>query len=160
MPAPPPGPLGGRPWTYTDEIATEICDRLAAGESLMRITRDAGMPHESTVRKWHIEDVSGFSALYTRAREMQAHRLADEMIEIADTPQIGETITTEDGGVVKVVRGDMVQHRRMRWDARRWYISKVLPKVYGDRIMNQALDKDGNPTDPVVPVLNLTVARE
>ena len=58
----------GRPSAYSEKNAAEVCERLAAGESLRAICRDGHMPPESTIRGWAIEDYSGFSARYARAR--------------------------------------------------------------------------------------------
>jgi hypothetical protein len=55
------------------------------------------------------------------------------VVEIADTPQIGtKTKTGKDG--VEVTEGDMIDHRRLRVDARKWYLCKLAPKRYGDRL--------------------------
>lgn len=40
----------GRPSKFTQEIADEICRRLAMGESLRSICRDEGFPTEAAVR--------------------------------------------------------------------------------------------------------------
>lgn len=106
--------LAGRPSVYTDEIAEEILMRLAEGESLRAICRDDHTPNISTITLWVVDDREGFSARYARARAAQAMRLADEIIEIADED---ERDTNRD---------------RLRVDTRKWYLSKVLPKVYGD----------------------------
>lgn len=125
----------GRPSTFKAEIAASICQRLADGEALDRICEDTpGYPPASTVRQWVIDDVQGFAADYTRARELQAHKLAEEIIEIANTPIEGVTTTTKADGGVEEKRGDMLEHRRLQIDARKWYLSKVLPKVYGDKL--------------------------
>lgn len=121
--------------TYTPEIGAAICERLANGEALDRICEDTpGFPAASTVRRWVLEDIGpGFAAEYTRAREIQAHKLAEEIRQIADTPVVGETIITKPDGGVETKQGDMIEHRRLQIDARKWYLSKVLPKVYGDK---------------------------
>src|SRR5262245_31931461 len=75
---------GGRPSTYTAEIAHEICMRLAGGEGLVAICRDRHMPAARTVVEWFLDDHEGFSRKYARARRCQAELLVDEIIEIAD----------------------------------------------------------------------------
>jgi len=123
----------GRNNTFSRAKAEEICLRLAEGEALRSICRSEGMPRESTVRGWALQDLHGFAAQYARARELGYHAMADEIIDISNTPQIGKkTKTTEDG--VEVTEGDMIEHRRLQVDARKWYLSKVLPKVYGDKL--------------------------
>lgn len=118
--------LRGRPCTFDPAIAMQICQRLANGESLRKICQDAHMPNESTVRGWVIDDHNGFAAHYTRARHLLAERWAEEVLEVADTP----APTTESGST----DGGFVQDKRLRVDARKWLLSKVLPKVYGDKV--------------------------
>ena len=103
---------------YTPEIAERICERLSAGESLRAICRDEDMPAESTVRLWALEDREGFAARYLRARDLGLDALADEVLDIAD-------------GEPDPVRG------RLRFDARRWYLSKLAPKRYGERLSHE-----------------------
>lgn len=134
----------GRPSTYTPEIAALICERLATGESLRAICRDDGMPPESTVRGWVLDDVQGFSAHYARARDIGLDALAEETLAIADTPQEGEeTEQTDDG--YKVKRGDMLGHRKLQVDTRKWLLSKLAPKKYGDKTSMELTGADGGP---------------
>ena len=122
----------GRPSTYTPEIAALICERLATGESLRAICRDDGMPPESTVRGWVLDDAQGFSAQYARARDFGLDALAEEALEIANTPQVGEeTEETDDG--YKVKRGDMLGHRKLQIWTRLQLLAKWSPQKYGDK---------------------------
>lgn len=114
--------------------ADMICERLAEGESLRAICRDDGMPAESTVRLWALSDEHGFSAQYTRARELGYHALADEIIHISNTTEIGVKTKVDEDGKREVVEGDMIEHRRLKVDSRKWYLSKMLPKIYGDKL--------------------------
>lgn len=104
----------GRPSKYTDEIADEICSRLAHGESLNRICEAEGMPAESRVREWADINREGFTAKYARARASQAEHYAQEVIDIAD----GAT----DANLARV-----------RVDARKWVAARLLPRVWGDK---------------------------
>jgi len=114
----------GRPSLYSPEIADAICERLANGESLRSICRDENMPDERTVRDWVISDHNGFSPQYTRARDIALDRMADDVIDIADT-------------------ADDPQKARLRFDARRWYLSKLAPKRYGDKLLHTGGDGEG-----------------
>ncbi len=134
----------GRPSTYSQEIADEICSRLATGESLRAICKDEHLPHDRTVRRWVIDDVEGFSPQYTRARDIGLDALADEMLEIADTTQVGVRREDSEEGY-KEVREDMLGHRKLRVDARKWYLSKLAPKKYGDRLATELTGADGGP---------------
>jgi hypothetical protein len=136
---------------HTPELAAEICKRLANRESLRRICEDLHMPPESSVRQWVIDDVEGFAAQYARARDVALDAMADEVLEISDTPQLGEKTKSSALGV-EVTEGDMIEHRRLRVDSRKWYLSKLAPKRYGDRLALEHSGTDGKalipPTDP------------
>ncbi len=71
--------------------------------------------------------------MYARAREDQADTLADEIVAIADEPAAGKKTTTKANGDVETVEGDMIEHRRLRVDARKWTAAKLKPKKYGER---------------------------
>lgn len=117
---------------FTEGLAARICERLAAGETLRAICRDEDMPDERTVRSWALDDVGGFSPQYARAREIGYHGLFDEILEIADTPQEG-TVIKEGPRGTEVRTGDMIEHRRLQVEARKWMLAKALPKIYGDK---------------------------
>jgi hypothetical protein len=86
------------------------------------------MPPERTVRRWAIEDHRGFAAIYAGARDQQYRRWAEEILIISDDA----TLDPND--------------RRVRVDARKWLLSKLLPKQYGDKIeVNATISK----RDPV-----------
>ena len=144
----------GRPSTFTQDIADRICERLADGETLRAICRDPDMPNERTVRRWALDDVEGFSPHYARAREIGYATLFDEMLEIADTPQQGVT-TKESYKGTETRTGDMIEHRRLRVDTRKWMLAKALPKVYGDKLAAEVTGKDGAPLQPGADVREL-----
>jgi hypothetical protein len=94
------------------------------------------MPSESAVRQWALEDREGFAAQYARARELGYERLAEDILEIADTPKIGVKTVNKATGV-ETTEGDMIEHRRLQVDARKWMLSKMLPKKYGEKIQTE-----------------------
>ena len=105
----------GRPSLYTQELADEICERLAEGESLRAICKDDHMPQEATVRAWAVQDVNNFYAQYAKSRDVALDSMVDGMLEIADDSD-----------------GD-VNRDRLRVDTRKWYAAKLAPKRYGDK---------------------------
>lgn len=117
----------GRPTKYTPELALLICSRLAAGESIRTICEDEEMPNASTVHLWVLEDRDGFSKQYAKARAVQAEVMFDEILALSDAS-------------VSDIRGDdksdgaRVQSRKLQTDSRKWYLSKVLPKKFGDKM--------------------------
>lgn len=75
---------GGRPTKYTQEIADEICTRIAGGESLHSICRDDHLPHRCTVLLWVVQDREGFCNQYMIAREAAGYAHADNVVEVAE----------------------------------------------------------------------------
>jgi tyrosyl-tRNA synthetase len=71
----------------------------------------------------------------TRAREIGYHKMADEIIEIADDASNDYAEReNRDGENVRAFDPEHVQRARLRVEARKWLLSKALPKVYGDRL--------------------------
>jgi hypothetical protein len=111
----------GRPSSYSHARADMICARLAEGESLRSICADDTMPAACTVREWILADLHHFATRYARARDKGLDNMADECLVIADSA------TAEDA-----------QARRLAVDTRKWYLSKLAPKRYGDQQVSQA----------------------
>lgn len=109
----------GRPSIYSEELAGEILKRMSEGEPLRQICRDEHMPHARRVHEWVTDNTEDFAQRYARACEARVETMADELMEIADGPAID---------VVDV------QKNRLRIDTRKWLMSKMLPKKYGDKI--------------------------
>jgi len=107
-----------RPTKYNDKLARRICGRLARGESIRSICRNDDFPSATTVFNWLLDkDKQEFLEYYELARNEQAENLFDEILTIADFGSYKD-----------------VQRARLRIDARKWYLSKVLPKKYGDKL--------------------------
>ncbi|MGP2520470.1 DNA packaging protein [Pantoea ananatis] len=128
---------GGRPSDYTEELAETICLRLAEGESLRSVCRDDGMPCKKTVLRW-ISRMPEFRAQYVRAKEEGAEAIAEEMFDIADdgTNDWMEKLDKDGEAVGYQLNGEHVQRSKLRIDTRKWYLSKIMPKKYGDRIQH------------------------
>lgn len=141
----------GRPSEYTDELAAKICSKLAEGKTLRAVCRIDGMPPESTVRRWALDDFNGFAAQYARAREIGYHSMADEALDIADD---GSNDTYEVEGR-EVTNQDVIARSRLRVDTRKWLLSKALPKVYGDKVALTGADGGAIKTETEVTVIEL-----
>ncbi len=122
----------GRPSLYTEALAAKICRRLAAGKSLRAICEAKGMPSAETVRRWLLDN-EDFCAQYVRAREVQADRFAEEILEIAD--DASDDWTIGEGGR-KALDHEHVQRSRLRVDTRKWAAGKLAPKRYGDKLQH------------------------
>jgi hypothetical protein len=127
---------GGRPTKYTKELGIKICSRIAEGESVRSIIKDNEMPSSSTIFNWLLdEDKKQFLEHYEIARNVQAETMFEELLEIADeTPH------------------EEINKARLRVDTRKWYLSKVLPKKFGDKM-------DLTSGNKPIPIMNVNVLR-
>jgi hypothetical protein len=132
-PAQPPQPIG-RPSIFSEELAIKICEEIAtSSKSLRTICAQDDFPSVRTVLTWLAEgdkkdgkeEFRQFLHQYTRAREMQADVLADEMIEIADDRK---------GDEKSFVGINRIHRDKLRIESRKWIASKLKPKKYGDKI--------------------------
>ena len=110
------------------------------------------MPSAETVRRWLLDN-EDFCAQYVRAREVQADRFAEEILEIAD--DASDDWTVGEGGK-KAVDHEHVQRSRLRVDTRKWLMARMAPKKYGDKLQHTGegggpirteVDLTGIPTD-------------
>lgn len=125
----------GRPTTFTEELALDICFRVSEGESLREICRDEKMPARSSVHKWLLENEK-FSDQYAKAYDLHAADKFDEMFEIADDGSNDWMERQNEKGEVigEMLNHEHVQRSRLRIDTRKWALARMAPKKYGDRI--------------------------
>lgn len=90
------------------------------------------MPSQRAVFNW-LGKNEAFVQKYARAREVQADVYVQEVIDIADTPKLGVKRVDKPSGV-EITEGDMVEHRRLQIDARKWAAARLSPKKYGDKV--------------------------
>lgn len=110
-------PKKGRPTIYTKELATSICNKIATGESLRKICKDEKMPARKTIHNWLLDKTKeDFLYQYEASCNVRADELFDELEETASDKKID------------------VQRARLIVDTRKWYLSKVLPKKFGDKM--------------------------
>lgn len=136
----PKRPLG-RPRTKGDlndpAVVQELCDRVASGEAIMNICKDAHMPTDPQVYLRMARD-EAFRAIIARAREAQQEREADMVVALADEA------TNEDHQVVK-----------LRIWARQWRAGKLAPKKFGDKTLIGS-----DPENPLPAADNADIARQ
>ena len=121
----------GRPSKYTPELAAEICERLSDGEPLRQICRDEHMPAWQKIYEWMVKDKE-LSGAIAQAREQGYDAIAEDLLQIADTPLMGEEETSSNSGLT-ITRKDMLGHRKLQIETRLKLLAKWNPKKYGDR---------------------------
>lgn len=114
-----------RPVEERNALADAILDLMATeANSGYTACRAMGVPLP-TFLLWCDQDKS-LAERYARAREEMIERIASQTIDIADEP-VG---TTDNGST----DSGAVQKQKLQVDTRKWLLSKLAPKRYGDKI--------------------------
>jgi hypothetical protein len=113
-----------------ESIFSDICNRIEGGESLKAILRSDNTPSSQTFYKWLDADKNKANQ-YARATELRTEAMLDEIIDISDN--VGQdVITLPDGS--EVVNHAVIARDKLRVDTRKWAMSKMNPKKYGDKV--------------------------
>lgn len=127
----------GRPSDYNQEIANSICGLIACGESLRAVCRMEGMPDKTTVLRW-LSKFEDFRTQYREAKSESQDAVVEQIFDILDEVPAPHPVTgAVDAGAVTWAKN--------RADARKWYLAKIAPKKYGDRIQQEHTGADGAP---------------
>lgn len=139
----------GRPEIYTQELADKVCQKIAEGYSMRTVCTPDDMPAISTLFKW-IREKPEFSQQYARATEERTEAMSEDILDIADDGS-NDLMTIQKGDKTYEVENREVTNRsRLRVDTRKWLMSKMKPKKYGDKI-----DMTTNGKDLPIPLLHV-----
>lgn len=132
-----------------------VCEQISLGKSVRAIFRDESLkdqlPDRSAFKTW-LKDSEEIQAQYARACSERADSMFEDMISIADTTREGSTTKTDKDGGVEVTKGDMIAHRRLQVETRKWALSKMNPKKYGDKL---DVTSDGEKmVQPAITIIN------
>jgi len=103
--------------TERTEVVARICRLLASGMLLKTAVKKEGVRRETFWRWLDADDA--LKRRFERARVAQAHALAEEAISIADAP------VKDHADAVRA---------RTRVDVRKWFVAKLAPRIYGERL--------------------------
>jgi hypothetical protein len=142
----------GRPKNLTpkhnDSVYDKVLELIKEGNSVTQAVKQFGMT------KWHfyekVKNNEAFANLYACACEIRAFQMFDEIIEIADDSSNDDKIT--EFGTVE--NKEWVNRSRLRIDARKWALSKMMPKKYGDKL---DVTTDGEKITTPTPVIQRVI---
>ena len=128
----------GRWQKYDAEIADQILDLVSQGRSLAAACDEIGFP-VSTAYYWNRYDREGFAARLTKARWSGAHVIADDILRLADGQMPVVDLPQIEGQLPEYRRARLdelnsAEWTKMRIQAREWYLKKVAPREYGDKV--------------------------
>jgi hypothetical protein len=110
-------------------IFNYVCLEIEKGRALRNVLKDDKMPSTSTFYQW-LDNNEDKAKQYARATQVRADIIFDDILSIADENE-KDTYINENG--IEVVNSDVIQRSRLRIDARKWVLSKLNPKKYGDK---------------------------
>lgn len=122
---------------YSDDIAQEILETVASAQVGLRqlCVDNPHWPAAKNIMKWKREHPE-FGARYARAKQDQIELIIDDVLEIADDKsQDRITKLDAEGNEYTVCNHEFIQRSRVRIDTRKWLAAKLLPKLYGDRLI-------------------------
>lgn len=103
---------------YTPEVVAQVLAALSAGESVASICKQDWAPAEATFYQW-LAKHQEFRAAYETAKAVGVERLANEILDIADSCAQNKAA---------------INKARMRIGVRQWTLVHLLPKKYGDHV--------------------------
>jgi len=82
----------------------------------------------------HLQKSEANRQRYARSKEIQADLIAEEILDIADDGSNDFMRIVKGDESYEVERKEVTNRSRLRVDSRKWLLSKLLPKKYGDKI--------------------------
>jgi hypothetical protein len=125
-------------------ISQAVLDGMRNGLSALKACQAAGV-NQSTFNDW-LNDDAKLAAEYARAREELIERMAQEVLDLSDS----------DVGMLPDGKKDWaaVQKHKLQVDTRKWLLSKLAPKKYGDKI-----EVSGDPANPLVQRIERVIVK-
>jgi hypothetical protein len=109
-----------------EAIWTQVLESIANGAALSTAIKCASPAPSYAWAKSQLRTNPELKVAYQQAVEDRADRLAEELMELADTPM--------PEGLDGPGRSAWVQQMRLRVDVRKWAASKLKPRTYGERL--------------------------
>jgi hypothetical protein len=116
-------------------VSALVLEGMRSGLSASKACKIAGV-HQSTFNDW-VNDDAELAVNYARAREDLIELIAEEVLELSDS----------EVGLLPDGKKDWaaVQKHKLQVDTRKWLLSKLAPRKYGDKI-----EVTGDPENPLV----------
>ncbi len=92
-------------------------------------------------------EIPEFLAQYVTAREMLLEHWAEDITEISDDGTNDWMSVNDPDNPGYRVNGEHISRSKLRVDTRKWLLSKLAAKKYGDRVTTELTGKDGGPIE-------------
>lgn len=134
------------------EFDQTIADAIVAdiAETTIGLAKLCKKHHISTITLYAwLNDNKDFAKQYARGKEIQNDLIAEEIKDIADDTS-NDTIETEKG---EIPNNEWINRSRLRVDSRKWLLSKLQPKKYGDKL---DVNHGGQADNPIITGMTVT----
>jgi len=120
---------------FSPAVGNLVCDRIANGESLLKISREPAMPSRATLHRWCHKPA--YRDEYLTAVQLRSDGLLEETIDIIDDKKeiVTETTTEDEDGTKRVSKAftkEGLAYAMARINIRYKTLSKMLPRKWGD----------------------------
>lgn len=136
--------MGSLDDVLTPELCDELMERIIEGESVRAILSDPHMPNRATLYR-RLDRDPELAQRYSRALAWRMDILRDEIFDISDNVEIGQETVTKPDGSIETREGDMLGHRKLKIDTRKWAMARLAPERYGDRVSTEISGPAGGP---------------
>jgi hypothetical protein len=116
---------------YSDELAQEICERIAVGELLINVCLDERLPTLRRCNQW-LNENPDFKALYQSAINDRLNIFEEEVIKIADDMKHDFKTVIKNGQEKRVPDPEMVARAKLRIEVRFRHLKALRPQRWGD----------------------------
>jgi len=127
------------------QLINTICEKISEGMALRTILKSKDMPDSVTFYKWIDADKNKLKQ-YVRATSERHNSIFEDIMEIADN-QYKDVIITEEGK--EITNHNVINRARLRIDSRKWMLSKLEPKKYGEKL---DLSSDDGTMTPIIGI--------
>lgn len=121
-------PRSGRPSSYTQKMADDICNDIRRGASLRTALLTDKRPDDVTFYRW-IETFPNFRIQYAQATKDRAEAHFEELVASHEIAMEDMKIYEDNPRFAMV----LMQVHKLKSDNMKWAMSKMQPKKYGDK---------------------------
>jgi hypothetical protein len=130
---------------YSDVIATEICERISAGELLTATLLDEHLPTIRRCNQW-LKEHGEFAALYASALNDRLSIFEEDIVRIPDEAARDFDEVKSKGSVRRVLDPAKITAAKLRVEVRRLHLKAGKPQKWGDS--TTLITKNADEFDP------------
>jgi terminase small subunit-like protein len=143
---------------YSEDIASEIWQRISCGELLIDICDEENMPTMRRCNQW-LKANPDFSALYKESINDRLNVFEEEVLRIADCIKNDFKTIVKNGKERHVVDSDIIARAKLRIDVRFKHLRAMRPEKWAEQsTLNLKQDDGFDPANMTQDELEKTIA--